>query len=171
MMLVTEQRYSQWQARLGRGGVYKLWWQFWSNYSWLAILPIFAYIFVYFADETFVIEIIVAFFLSRIVIVPIVAKLFPKARPYQQYKFEPITSLFLSHKTSVLNSFPSSHVISIMACSGVMFFTHPLLASLFFGIGLMTGLGRIVLSFHYPQDVLFSTFSGLIIGLIVSVLI
>ncbi|QQS23139.1 phosphatase PAP2 family protein [bacterium] len=171
MTLATERNYKNWQARLQKGSWYKYWWQFWSNYSWLTIVPIFAYIYFYFADENFVIEIIIAFFLSRIILVPIISKLYPSARPYQQYKFEPIASVFLSRRTDSLNSFPSSHVISIMATSGVMMLTHPLLGSLLFGIGLMTGLGRIVLSFHYPRDVFFSTISGLIIGIIVSVVV
>lgn len=170
-MIATEQHYRHWQNRLQKGDWYKWWWQFWSNYSWLLILPIFVYIYFNLQAQVFVTEVVIAFVISRLILVPIVSWLFPQARPYQKYKFPPVTSIFLSRQTSKLNSFPSSHVISIMAACGVILLISSLLGVLMLIIGLMTGWGRVVLGYHYPKDVVFSVIFGLIIGIVTGQLV
>ncbi len=172
MDLVVKEDYFQWQKRLNSNKYFRIWWQFWSNYSWLFLLPIVFYLIYYSnADKNIIVKVVLAFIVARIIFVPIISKLFPKARPYQQYNFQPLESVFLSKQTKSKNSFPSSHVISITAASGAMLLSQPILAIIFFVVAIPTGLGRVVLGFHYPKDVIFSLFFGLIIGIILSVLI
>ncbi len=171
MKLAFQEDYLQWQHRLQTNPQFKRWWQFWSNYSWLFILPVIVYFASYAADAKLITRIAVAFIIARLILKPILSFFFPTSRPYQAFDFQPLTSMFLSFETKSTNSFPSSHVISIAAASGAMLISQPIFAILFFVIAALTGLGRVVLGYHYPKDVIFSLISGLIIGIIVSQLI
>lgn len=171
MKLAFQEDYLEWQHRLQTNSSFKRWWQFWSNYSWLCLLPVIVYFASYLQDAKLISKIAVAFIIARLLLKPIVSFFFPTPRPYQAFNFQPLTSMFLSMETKASNSFPSSHVISIAAASGAMLLTKPIFAILFLVIGVFTGLGRVVLGFHYPKDVIFSLVSGLIIGIIVSILI
>lgn len=171
MKLAFKEDYLQWQARLKSDLQFKRWWQFWSNYSWLFLLPVILYLASYARDARVITQIGVSFILARLVLVPLLSTFLPKLRPYQEYNFPPLDSVFLSKETKAHNSFPSSHVISILAAAGAMLLAYPFFGIYFLVIGCFTGLGRIVLGFHYPKDVIFSLISGLIIGIIVSLLI
>lgn len=171
MKLAFKEDYLQWQSRLKTNLQFKRWWQFWSNYSWLFLLPVIFYLGYISPDARVITRMVIAFIIARLILVPILSKFLPKARPYQEFAFAPLTSIFLSNETKANNSFPSSHVISIAAAGGAMLTAYPFFALLFVVIGVFTGLGRIILGFHYPKDVIFSLVSGLIIGIIVSLLI
>ncbi len=171
MKLAFQGDYLQWQHRLQTNLRFRRWWQFWSNYSWLLILPIVFYFASCVADAKLITRMAVAFLIARLILSPILSFFFPTPRPYQAFNFQPLTSIFLSFETKSNNSFPSSHVISISSACGAMLLSQPIFAILFFIIAVFTGLGRVVLGYHYPKDVIFSLISGLIIGIIVSQLI
>ncbi len=171
MKLAFKEDYLQWQSRLKFSNRFRNWWRFWSNYSWLFLLPIIFYLSYIVTDAKVITRIAVAFIIARLILVPILSRIFPKARPYQEFNFNPLSSIFLSLETKAHNSFPSSHMISLTAASGALVTSYPVFALIFMVVAILTGLGRVVLGFHYPKDIIFSLISGLIIGIIVSLLI
>jgi undecaprenyl-diphosphatase len=135
------------------------------------LLPVIVYLASYLQDARLITRITVAFILARLILKPLLSFFYPTLRPYQAFDFQPLTSMFLSIETKASNSFPSSHIISIAAASGAMLLSKPIFAILFSVVAVFTGLGRVVLGFHYPKDIIFSLISGLVIGIIVSLLI
>lgn len=165
------EQYIAWQKRLARFGVFRYFWQFASNYSWLLLVPV-GWYFIYYATNKYVaVEIILAFVVARFIVVPIISFFWPKPRPYQIYNFIPVTSRLLSWQTEKQNSFPSRHVICLAAATGVLVTSWPIWLLLFFPITIMTAIGRVILGYHYPKDVIGAIIFGLIIGIIVALLV
>lgn len=163
-MSFGQEQYLAWQKRLQRSHAFRRWWQFASNYSWLLLVPAGWYLLYYAPDNSIAVKIILAFVVARFMLVPVIAFFWPKPRPYQEYKFEPITSILFSQVTDKQNSFPSRHVISLASASGVLLIAAPIWFGLFFIVTIVAGLGRVILGYHYPSDVIAAIIFGLIIG-------
>jgi membrane-associated phospholipid phosphatase len=149
------------QKRLQSDRAFRLFWQFWSNYSFVLFIP--AGVGAVFSKDFW--EILAIGMATVIFSRGIVAKLFnliiTRQRPYQFFKFEPITSIFLSKKTNIPNSFPSRHMLTYASVSFVVMSFFPLLGIALLAISMLSGVARVILGFHYPTDI----FTGYILGL------
>ncbi len=162
MSILAGHYYLNWQQKLQSDKFFRYWWQVWSNYSavFFAISFVFVFRAAYFYN--FVILSVISFILARGVIVAVINLFYRKIRPYQLYGFVPITSRFFSFKTTTHNSFPSRHTAALASVATTAFLIAPWLGVLLFLVVIMTGIARVILGYHYPEDI----FAGLIIGLI-----
>lgn len=172
--MITEHTYRLWQVRLNQSRAFRLFWQFWSNYSF--VLFIFAFIVVYLDPEYFysknVILILsaISFFLARGVVVTIINLFIKRQRPYQLYNFSPITSKFFSFKTNIPNSFPSRHTTAYFSVAVIVFMYAQPLGIVLMVTSLAAGCARVVLGYHWITDILAGAIIGTIIGLLVTFL-
>lgn len=172
MIEVSEQKYRFWQNKLATSSTFRLWWQFWSNYAFIFFVVIFLYYF-FLSFEPFIIVIlnsIIAFCFSRLVVTVVINYWYKKQRPYQKYKFSLLTSKFFSWRTDEFNSFPSRHAITFSSIAiVVMMFSFPAGLVLFIATAL-TGMGRVILGYHWPVDIIAGLVLGSMAGYLVSVL-
>ena len=171
MLRTEKQKYLFWQKQLAERIWYRRFWQFGSNYSWLILVPILWYLFLYSSSHTAIAEIILAFIVGRFILIPIIVFFLPEPRPYQQFDFEPLTSVLFSTKTDDHNSFPSRHMTSLATGLGVLIISFPILAIPWFVVVLWTGSGRVVLGYHHPRDIIFGFFFGILLGILVALAI
>ena len=80
---------------------------------------------------------------------------------------EPVTG-FATSCNDQSPSFPSSHAANSMAIAVVGFHYHPIYGSLLLVFSLVTGMARVYIGVHYPSDVVFGWFVGLVITLALS---
>ncbi len=168
--MVGEAQYRLWQQKLSTSLVFKRWWQFWSNYS-------FVFYFVagllLIKSENIIALIILtgcSFIVARLVVTTLINLVYKKQRPYQKFNFNPITSNFFSLRTSSPNSFPSRHSIAFSAVAGSVFVFNPVIALALLLVTVITGIGRVVLGYHWPSDIIGGVILGLITGYFVSVI-
>lgn len=133
----------------------------------LLLLPII--LFLYLNDEywAWFVLAIAAFMVARFVFIPVFNLFYSKPRPYQKYKFKPITSRLLSWESVKPTSFPSRHIISFASFGGALLLPMPMVGVYILLLGLLTGVGRVVLGFHDFWDI----FAGILIGLILGLLV
>ncbi|MEZ4180158.1 MAG: phosphatase PAP2 family protein [Candidatus Doudnabacteria bacterium] len=167
MLELTEQNYLTWQKKLRASALYRVWWQFWSNYSLLIlfILPV-CILRGRLSWQTLLIA-FGAFVIARFVVITILNLFYQKPRPYQKYNFEPIASKLLSWKTSRQTSFPSRHMISLGAIAGVILLDNLWLGLVLFVVAALAGLGRVRLGFHDYYDISVGLVLGGVIGVMV----
>ncbi len=161
--MITEQQYKAWQVRLAAHNFFRRWWQFWSNYT--AIFFVIAGVILLYQHDSYKILVlsVIAFIVSRAIVITLINFGVHRQRPYQKYTFEPITSRFFSYRTEDPNSFPSRHVTALSSVASVVFLFNPMLGAVLFAVTIITGVARIVLGYHYSTDVV----GGLIIGTLV----
>lgn len=164
--MITKQQYLQWQKQLVSDAAFRRFWRFWSNYAFIFFIPAFLWVATQnFAFQTIIMSAI-AFFVARGVAVTVINLFYHRPRPYQTYKFEPITSRFFSWKTKVSNSFPSRHTASYAAVAFAIFMMYPEAGIWLMGVTVVTGVARVILGFHYPSDVVAGYFLGALIGIL-----
>ncbi len=168
--MITQDRYINWQAKLGSSVLFKRWWQFWSNYAfvWFIVAGVFLR-----TREDFVQMVILggaSFVIARWVVTQGINYFYKKQRPYQKFSFNPITSKFFSWQTTIPNSFPSRHTVSFTSVAVVVIFFSPFIGLLLVLATLMTGLGRVRLGYHWPIDIIGGLIIGAIIGSTVAIL-
>lgn len=158
--MISEQQYKAWQHKLKTNRAYRFWWQFWSNYAFIFFILAFVWI----GTQGRPYEVIglcaLSFFAARIVITQTINYLYHRERPYQKYKFQPLTSVFFSWKTALPNSFPSRHTAAYASIAFTISAFYPTLGLALIVVTLMTGFARVILGYHYPSDI----FGGLVIG-------
>ena len=170
MINLSEQTYRSWQNKLATSSTFRLWWQFWSNYTFIFFVAVFLF---YFGQESFkqlVLHSVVAFIVSRFIVTVLINFFYKKQRPYQKYKFNLITSKFFSWRTDEFNSFPSRHSITFSSVAVVvMFLSFPAGLILLLATAI-TGVGRVILGYHWPVDIIGGLIIGAIVGYITSIL-
>lgn len=160
MQWATKTDYLNWDKKLRTGLVFRYFWQFWANYSFVLFAPVFLLI-AQRADAIAVFHLVaVSFFFARIILVPLVCAFVKRSRPYQQYKMKPITSHFFSEETTERNSFPSRHMSAYAPIAFVIALADPTLGMFLLGVVLITGLARVILGFHHPADII----GGILLG-------
>lgn len=170
MLDASKDQYLGWQKRLARDRRFRIFWQIASNYSWLLLVPFGWYLLLISSDKNPAVALILAFVLARFMITPVITFFWPKQRPYQAFGFEPLTSHLLSEKTARPNTFPSRHTVALASSVGVLAVLMPVFAIPFAVVTLWTGVGRVILGYHYPKDILFALILGLIVGVFVALL-
>lgn len=163
MTFSLDQAYPRWQARIKTNALFRYWWQFWSNYSF--VLFVAAAVYLYFTTtEALSIGItsLAAFVLARLGTVILINLFVHRERPYQRYGFAPITSRFFSLRTTIHNSFPSRHSAALSAIAMTVCIFAPIVGIPLLIVTLLTGIARVILGYHYPSDIA----AGIVIGII-----
>ncbi len=160
--------YLDYQEQLHKNIVFRYFWQFWSNYSFV-FFGVAALIMLaspqmqpYFIPVW--VMALFAFLVARGICVTLLNIFYQRVRPYQKYEFAPITSLFFSSRTSFHNSFPSRHVTSYIAVATVVCLFFPAMGAALVAVALLTGLGRIILGYHWISDVVAGAILGTVVG-------
>lgn len=96
--------------------------------------------------------------LITIVVAKILRKNINSKRPFEKMN---ITSL-IRHKGG--NSMPSNHSASAMVLAMALTYILPQYCLVFIILALITGIFRVIAGLHYPIDVLFGFFIGILIG-------
>ncbi len=166
--MTSQKRYLYWQTKLKSNNLYRYWWQFWSNYAFIFFIPAFAWIGTQGKPQEVIVTCALSFFAARLIITTIINILYHRERPYQKYKFEPLTSIFFSFKTASHNSFPSRHTTTYASVAFTIFAFYPVLGLAMIGVTLLTGMARVVLGYHYPTDILAGFIIGALTGLMLA---
>lgn len=162
MQWATKTNYLHWDKQLKANPVFRYFWQFWGNYSFVLFVPIFLLV-AQRSDAIAVFHLVaVSFFFARVVLVPLVCAFVKRSRPYQQYRLKPITSHFFSEETTEPNSFPSRHMSAYAPIAFVITLADPTLGIFLMGVVLMTGIARVILGFHHPADII----GGILLGIV-----
>lgn len=165
---LSETSYKIWQQRLVTNPLFRYWWQFWSNYAFVFYIAVATYL--AFSPDVYKLIWLSAgaFFIARFVVTVIINLFYKKQRPYQKFKFEPITSNFFSLRTNEPNSFPSRHAITFTSVATVIFVFNPVVGLMLLVVTVMTGIARVILGYHWPADILAGLILGSITGYVVT---
>ncbi len=169
-MMIGEAHYRAWQQQLSSNLIFKRWWQFWSNYS--VVFYVAAGLFLI-SSEQIVAMIILAgcsFLVARLVVTVLINLVYKKQRPYQKFSFNPITSNFFSLQTASPNSFPSRHSIAFSAVAASVFVFNPVIGLALLSVTVMTGIGRVILGYHWLTDIIGGVIFGSITGYFVTII-
>ena len=163
-MWLKERHYQSWQNKLRTNTWFRRWWRFWSNYS--PVFFIVAFLFAIFEPAFYQLLLLVAIVivLTRGVAITLINHFYKVERPYQKYGFNPLISRLFSLKTDSPNSFPSRHAIVFAGISAVFMVMIPVVGLLLLLVTIMIGRGRVILGYHYPEDVIAGVVMGLVIG-------
>lgn len=167
--MISELHYKNFQKHIASNKLYRYFWEFWAIYSFVFFLVAFVFIYLFGGNDydnwQFVlVQSAVAFFLARVVIITIINLFYKRERPYQKFSLNPITSNFLSFKTTRPNSFPSRHTLAYMAVAAVIVMYYPVIGAGLVVVSILAGVGRIVLGYHWPSDVIVGAILGYLVG-------
>lgn len=165
-MSPIEDRYLAWQNKLANKKFFRRFWEFWGVYS-VVFVFVAAIYFLALGDYKVVLLSFVSFILARAVFSPLVYAFYKKQRPYQKFKFTVFSSRLFSKLTGRENAFPSDHAVSFASVAAVMLHYSVLIGCLLWAVAFLNGWGRVVLGYHYVNDVL----GGWAVGIFSAVLI
>lgn len=166
---MTETQYKNFQIKLKSNKLFRWFWQFWAIYSFVFFAAAFGFIFcnakaLGLPWEIIFLKAAIAFFIARVLIVTLINLVYKRKRPYQQFDFSPITSIFFSFKTHHHNSFPSRHTSAYVAVAVAILMFLPPLGLALITVSLLAGVGRVVLGYHWPSDIFVGALLGAVVG-------
>jgi membrane-associated phospholipid phosphatase len=82
-------------------------------------------------------------------------------RPYEVYSFTPLIA-----RKSNGKSFPSRHVFSIFIIATLLYFQYCWLGVIFYGLGILLAIIRVVTGVHFPKDVVVGAIIGVLSGVV-----
>lgn len=159
--------YDIWQRKLETNKLFRYWWQFWSNYSFVFYFIAGCILLFEYNLVAVIILGLASFVVARMIITVIINAVYKKQRPYQKFNFNVITSRFFSMRDVDFNSFPSRHSIAYASVAGSILVFNPTVGIALLIVTAMTGVARVILSYHWPSDIL----TGLILGSITGYLL
>lgn len=166
--MIKESTYREYQEELASSKLFRGFWRFWGNHSFIFFIFAGIYSITHPAYSQYAPQILVlgiaAFLIARGVIVTIINAMYERKRPYQEYGFIPITSQFFSFVTRTPNSFPSRHATVFFAVSAVVSMFFPGLGAVLVAVSLVTGGARVVLGYHWPSDIIVGALLGTLVG-------
>lgn len=168
--MAKESDYRGWQQKLSSSLTFRRWWQFWSNYSF--VFFVIAGLLLVRSENITALIVLTAcsFIFARLLVTTLINLVYKKQRPYQKFNFNPITSNFFSLRTSTPNSFPSRHSIAFSAVAGSVFVFNPVIGLVLLVVTAITGIGRVILGYHWPSDIVAGVVFGSITGYFVTFL-
>lgn len=151
-------------------------------HSWIGILPLFDWLFIFFAQYiTYVVYGTVIFFfvwinkdhlkdsfkpiffvflsagIARFVVTELVHFMYYRPRPF--VVFQNITQL-VRHDS--ISSFPSGHAAILFAMATMLSFYYPKVSVWFFLVSILVGIARIAVGVHWPTDILGGALAGIL---------
>ncbi len=164
--MVQGHSFHRWQHRLQRFYFFRLWSIFWAEFS----VFVFAGIGLFLIGLPHGLLLLVLCMISLAVARGIVCTFFylvlHNPRPYQMYQLSPIFSPVFSLEQRTFDSFPSGHTTGLVAMSVVVFWFMPVVGVLGIVMAVLTGISRVVMGFHFPEDIVGGVVFGLLIGLL-----
>ena len=166
--MITEKQFNNFQKKLNSDKLYKYFWIFWGNYAFTVFLLV---AFVVALNPTLSAnwqELLVisasSFFISRVLVVSIINFFIKTVRPYQKYNIKPAETSFFSFRDQVHDSFPSRHTTAYFSVASVVYFFHPALGLILVTTAILAGVGRVIMAWHWPSDILAGAIIGSVIG-------
>lgn len=164
--MISKDTYLNWQKQIINNYLFAGFWLFWAVFSLLIFLPVGIVVFLQTDGLKILLLVLLALFLSRVVICESIYLYFKRQRPVQKFSFKTFEFRFLlSHVLKRHDSFPSGHATSFSAIGMTLYFFFPVLGICILLTGLLNGAGRVVLGYHFVSDIFF----GYVIGVISSI--
>ena len=109
---------------------------------------------------------VLAGFIARIIVKPLIVLLLARERPYES--LENVSLLLPVSINDSLESFPSGHAIFFFAISTVIYNFDKKLGIIFFTASILMGIARIFVGVHFPSDILAGAILGILIGIFIN---
>lgn len=162
--MLTEKHYRYFQQRLTSNQLFRGFWIFWGNYAFVIFAAVAIWILLSPTDhenwQALLGLSIISLVIARGLIVNLIVKLYKRICPYQLYHYEPSETRFFSLRDDNHDSFPSGHTAGYFSVAVVVYLFFPILGVILITTSLMAGIGRVVMGWHWPSDIL----GGLIVG-------
>jgi membrane-associated phospholipid phosphatase len=166
--MFDEDQYKYFQKRINENILYKYFWTFWGNYAF--VIFVLVGLWAFFQPELrdnwqAVLGLsILSFVMTRGFAIALINQFVKRARPYQKYSTKPEETKFFSFRDSDHDSFPSRHTAAYFSVASVVFIFHPILGGILLAVSIIAGIGRVIMGWHWPTDVLAGAVLGLISG-------
>ncbi len=161
-MTISDQTYLAWHNKLGTNLWFRRFWVFLGIYSVVFYGLALIYILTLLQDWKIVVLAAVAGLITRYGACELAHLFYKKYHPYQRLNFNPPTSWLFSFKDTRHDAFPSEHAATSAALATIIFVFFPALGLWAFAFALLVGIGRIVLGYHEPSDIV----AGYLVGII-----
>lgn len=171
-MRFDKARYEYFQTQLKSNTLFRRFFIFWGIYGIIFVpLEVLMVLRVPNGGQAFILSVI-AYFITWPIIAHAINTFYKKQRPYQRFGYEPVYSsvLFSRVRKNRFNSFPSRHTMALSAVAMVLLFYSTPVGVVGLAIAAWVGLSRIVLSYHYPIDVIAGFILGCVCGWLVYVI-
>lgn len=166
--MFDENQYKHFQKRINESTLYKYFWIFWGNYAFVIFILVGVLIL---TDlklqenwQALVGLSILSFVFTRGVVVSLINQFVKRVRPYQRYNTKPEETKFFSFRDKVHDSFPSRHTAAYFSVASVVFIFHPILGAVLIITSIIAGIGRVIMGWHWPTDILAGAIIGSVVG-------
>lgn len=156
--------YQSWQNKFSTHSVLKYFWQFWGADSVVLFVPVFLYVITLPTAKQIIILSFLALAFSRGLVKEAIYFFYKKQRPYQKYNLRPPEFSFFSFTTDRADSFPSGHPMALASIATVVLYFSFWLGIVIYIVTILTAWGRVLIAYHYPEDIVGGFILGCICG-------
>lgn len=168
--MLTEKNYRHFQKRINESILYRYFWTFWGNYAFVIFILVGAWAYTRPGlPENWQAIIglsILSFVLTRGLAISLINQFVKRVRPYQRFNTKPEETKFFSFRDDEHDSFPSRHTAAYFSVAIVVFIFQPILGAILIATAVMAGIGRVIMGWHWPSDIL----AGAVIGSVIAYL-